>query len=412
MKISEKKLKVLLPFFILVVGVLITVVMIKSRAPVEKRAQAEYTPLVRVIEVQPETVQLLVKTQGTVKPRTEGELVAEVAGQVVWVSPGFAAGGFFEKDEVLVRIDSRDYELAVITARGQVAQARVRFETEEAQAKVAREEWKQLGTGDKSPLATRELQLQEAEASLAAAEAALERAQRSLNRTSIRAPFAGRIRAKLTDVGEYVAPGVPVTSVFSVDYAEIRLPIPNEELAYVNLPVDYRGEATQQAGPAVQLYADFAGRQHHWQGRIVRVEGEIDQHSRMVHVIAQVDDPYGRDEGQDQIPLAVGLFVEAVIEGNSAEGVYVVPRAAVRGNQVLVVDAEQKLRFREVKILRNDRENAVISGGLTPGTLICVSNMEAVSDGMKVRTVSESEKTTEDRNSTTEASGSGSEGGS
>jgi membrane fusion protein, multidrug efflux system len=387
LKISEKKLKVILPFGILIVGALITLGMVKSRSSVEMRRPAEFAPLVRVVEVTPQDIRLLVKTQGTVKPRTEGQLVAEVAGQVIWVSPVFAAGGFFEKGEVLVSIDARDYELAVVTAKGQVAQAKVRHETEEAQAKVAREEWEQLGTGGDSPLATRELQLQEAGAALAAAQAALERAERNLQRTRIRAPYAGRVRAKLTDIGEYLAPGVPVASVFSVDYAEIRLPIPDAELAYVDLPVDYRGETAKQSGPVVHLYADFAGSRHHWEGRIVRVEGEIDPQSRMIHAIAQVADPYGRGEGKDPLPLAVGLFVEAQIEGHRLENVYVIPRSAMRGDRVLVVDGEDRLRFRDVEILRNDRTNVVISAGLSPGERVSVSTMQAVSDGMKVRSV-------------------------
>lgn len=387
MKISEKKLKVILPFVILFVGALIAMAMVKSRAPVEMRPAAEFAPLVRVIEVQPENITMVVKTQGTVKPRTEGQLVAEVAGQVVWVSPGFAAGGFFEKGGLLVQIEARDYELAVVTARGQVAQAQVRYETEEAQAKVAREEWEQLGTGTDSPLATRELQLQEAAAALAAAEAALERAERNLRRTRVRAPYAGRIRAKLTDVGEYVAPGVPVASVYSVDFAEIRLPIPDADLAYVNLPVDYRNNTAREAGPVVHLYADFAGQRHHWRGRIVRVEGEIDPQTRMVHAVAQVEDPYGSGADRDPMPLAVGLFVEAEIEGLREENTYVIPRSAIRGEQVLVVDGESRLRFRDVGILRLDRENAYITSGLEPGERVCVSAMEAVSEGMKVRSV-------------------------
>jgi len=386
-KISEKKLKVILPFGIVLIGALIAMAMVKSRSPVEMRPPVEFAPLVRVIEVTPQVTRLLIKTQGTVKPRTEGQLVAEVAGQVIWVSPGFAAGGFFEKGDVLVRVDARDYELALVTARGQVAQAQVRFETEEAQAEVAREEWEQLGTGGDSPLATRELQLQEAAASLASAEAALERAERNLRRTGVRAPFAGRVRAKLTDIGEYLAPGVPVASVFSVDYAEIRLPIPDTELAYVDLPVDYRGETAQQTGPLVHLYADFAGSRHHWEGRIVRVEGEIDPQSRMVHAIAQVADPYGKGEGKDPMPLAVGLFVEAEIEGHQIENVYIVPRAAIRGDRVMVVDDDDRLRFRDVEILRNDRKNVVVSAGLSPGDRVSVSTMQAVSDGMKVRSV-------------------------
>jgi len=382
---SEKKLKVILPFAILVVGGIIAVAMVKSRAPVPTRPTVEYAPLVRVVEVHPQELRLKVRTQGTVRARTETNLVAEVAGSIVKVSRSFASGGFFEKGDVIVEIDASDYRVAVATAEGTVAQVRVRLETEEAQAEVAREEWEQLGTGGDSPLATRELHLQEAQAALVAAEAMLGKARRDLARTKVRAPFAGRIRAKLADLGEYVAPGVPVASVYSVDFAEVRLPVPDADLAFLDLPVDYRGAAAQEPGPEVVLYADFAGQRHSWNGRIVRVEGEIDRASRMVHVVAQVEDPYGKHEGDDPLPLAVGMFVEAEIMGSLIADAIVIPRTALRGERVLVVDEEDRLRFRDVDVLRVDRGYAVIVGGLDAGDRVCVSTLEAVSDGMKVR---------------------------
>jgi len=384
-KISENKLKVILPFAILAIGALISVVMVKSRAPVPTRPTVEYAPLVRVVEAQPQDLRLKVHTQGTVRARTQTKLVAEVAGTIVRVSDSFASGGFFEKGDVLVEIDASDYRVAVATAEGTVAQAKVRLGTEEAQAEVARNEWAELGTGGDSPLATRELQLQEAQAALAAAEAVLEKARRDLARTKVRAPFAGRIRAKLADLGEYVAPGVPVADVYSVDVAEVRLPVPDADLAFLDLPVDYRGVAAQEPGPEVVLFADFAGQRHEWHGRIVRVEGEIDPVSRMVHVVAQVVDPYGKHNENDPLPLAVGMFVQADIMGSMVKEAVVLPRTALRGEQVLVVDEEQRLRFRDVAILRVEREKAVIIGGLQAGERICVSTLEAVSDGMKVR---------------------------
>ena len=389
---SERKLKFILPIAILVVGLVGTVVMIKSRAPVPTRAPRDYAPLVRVVPARPATVRLTVTTHGTVKPRTESALVSEVSGRVIGVAPSFAAGGFFEESEVLVTVDPRDYELAVVSARGQVAQARVRLETEQAQAEVAREEWQALGGGKESPLATRELQLQEAQAALAAAEAALEQAKRNLARTRIRAPFAGRIRDKRVDVGQFVTPGVPVALIFAVDYVEVELPIPDVDLAYLDLPVDYRGVKASDEGPEVFFHADFAGRRHAWHGRIVRVGGEIDPVTRMVHAVAQVHDPYGEGRSHDGLPLAVGLFVEAEIAGIEVENAIELPRAAVRQSDVvLVVDDEDRLRFRTVEVFRTDRDSAIITGGLAAGDRVCISPLETVTDGTKVR-VADSEK--------------------
>jgi RND family efflux transporter MFP subunit len=387
--LSETRRKIIIPIVILVAGAIITVIMVKSRAPVQTRPPVEYAPVVRVVPVEMESHQLIVTTHGTVSPRTESALVGEVSGRVVSIAPNFASGGFFEKGEIMVTIDPVDYELAVITARSQVAQAKVRAETEEAQARVAREEWRALGDGGDSPLATRELQLQEAKAALDAAAAALKKAERDLERTRVRAPFVCRVRAKLADVGRFITPGVPVAQVYAIDYAEVRLPIPDAELAHLDLPSDYRGTDQSGAGPEVRLHATYAGERATWRGRVVRLEGEIDPVTRMVHVVAQVDDPYRRSTS-GQPPLSVGLFVEAEIMGLQIDDAVVLPRSALRGDgTVLVVDDENRLRFRSVDVVRTEGTTAVVSDGLREGERICVSTLEAVTDGMKVRVADE-----------------------
>ncbi len=385
---SERRLKIILPIGILLLSCIITICLVKSRSPVKTRPAADYAPLVRCLVVLPEPHQYIVHTQGTVTPRTEASLVPEVSGRVVAIAESFAAGGFFEKGDVLLSIDPRDYELAVVSARSQVAQARVRMEMEKAQAEVARAEWDELGSGQNSPLATRELQVLEATAAFEAAEAALEQAERSLARAHIRAPFAGRVRRKTADIGQYVTPGVSVATIYAVDYVEVRLPIPDSELAYLDLPIDYRGRANNQNGPVVHLYAEFAGQFHRWVGRIVRVEGEIDLISRMVHAVVQVEDPYGEGISDKQLPLAVGMFVEAEVLGRVLENAIVIPRTAMRGREtVLVVDTSNRIIKQKVKPLRISRDEAVIGSGLEPGVRICISPLEVVTDSMRVRTL-------------------------
>ena len=383
---SDTKKKIFLPIGILLIGAVLTIVMVKSRRAPETHPPQDSAPLVQTLTVTPQTHRLSVKTHGSVAPRTESVLVAEVAGRVLSIAPTFASGGFFEAGEVMVTIDPVDYELAVVTARGQVTQAKVRMETENARAEVAREEWADLGDGDASPLATRELQLEEAQAALDGAGALLRQAQRNLARTKIHAPYACRVREKTVDLGRYVTPGTPVARIYAIDFAEITLPIPDGELAFLDLPVDYRGQASGNEGPEVIFSADFAGSRREWRGRVVRVGGEIDPKTRMVNVVAQVADPYTRQEGRTVLP--VGLFVSAEIVGRVLENVFVVPRRALHGDDViLVVDSENRLRFRSVEVLRAGREEAVVGAGLQPGDRVCISTLEAVTDGMRVRPI-------------------------
>jgi RND family efflux transporter MFP subunit len=387
-------LKIVLPLALVVVAALLATGMVALKPDVETRVAAPMPPLVRVAEVTLADVPLTVRSQGTVRPRTESQLVPEVSGRVIWVSPSFAEGAFFEKGQVLFKVDPHDSRQAVVRARGEVARAKLQLAREEAEAAAAREEWSDLGAGEAATALTlREPQLEDARAAVASAEANLTTAERNLERTQIRAPYSGRVRRKNVDVGQFVTVGAPVATVYSVDYAETRLPLPDDELAYVELPLHYRGETARQKGPRVTLKADFAGQTFEWTGEIVRTEGEIDPGSRMVNAVVQIKDPYGRGDDPSRPPLAVGLYVEAEIEGITAKGVAVLPRSALRGrSQVLVVTPEDRLEFRDVDLLRTTREEIYVRGGLKAGERVCLSPLEAVTNGMRVRTsTSESE---------------------
>lgn len=385
-------LKVVVPFILLAVGAYGAWKMIESRPEVETQVREQVVPLVRAMAVTKENIRLSVESQGTVSPKTVSDLVPEVAGKVTYVSPSLAAGGFFEKNELLLKIDPQDYKLALIRSEAEVAQARLRLEQERAEAAVALKEWQELGKGEEAtPLVLRKPQVAQAEAALEAARAALEQAKRDLEKTEIQAPFAGRVRQENVDIGQYVSRGVAVAQLYGVDVAEVQLPLPDEELAYVRIPLSYRGDQDSSVrGPEVLLKARFAGKEHVWKGRIVRTAGEIDQNTRMLYAVAEVSDPYGHGKDPGRPPLAVGMFVEAEILGDWIRGAVVLPRAAIRGRDtVYVVDLEDRLRFRSVEVFKWERERVILVSGLEPGELVCVSPIETVVDGMKVRVTSE-----------------------
>jgi len=370
---------------VLALGAVGAVALIAARPQAETRPPAAEPPMVRVLAVTPEDVQLQVRTHGTVAPRTQSELVPEVAGRVEWISPALAAGGFFEADEPLLRLDRRDYEVALASAEAALARA----ESEAGLTRANRERSRALaGTG---VVSTAELDGAENNARVAAAAvdqalAARERARLDLQRTELRAPFAGRVREKQVDVGQFVSRGTAVARLYAVDAAEVRLPIPNDELAHLDLPLAYRGDPDPGAGPAVTLRVAIAGVTHEWHGRVVRTEGEIDARTRMVHAVARIDDPYGAGGAPARPPLAVGLFVEADIEGRRLRDVVVLPRAAMRDDaRVFVIDGDDRLRMRAVELVRATRETVVIGGGLRAGEQVVVSPLEAAVDGMRVR---------------------------
>ncbi len=375
--------KVLAPFMVIAVGIVGAVTLVRSKAPVETVTPDPITPLVKTVTVGLGEVPLSVSAQGTVLPRTQTLLAAQVAAEVVGVSPHFEAGGFFERGEVLVRLDRRDYELATERAAARVAQAELRLAQQRAEAQVAADEWRQLGEGEPEPLVVRRPQLAEAEAALKAAEAELGMARLDLERTLIRAPFDGRVHDTAVDRGQYLTPGQQVAAIHAIDYAEVRLPVPDRLLAFLELPLSYHDGTATTPGPAAILSADFTGRRYRWPGQVVRAEGELDQRSRMLNLVVRVEDPYRRHP--DRPPLAVGLFVDVEIAGRTVAGA-LLPRSALRGKgRVLVVDDELRLRYREVEVVRTAKDTVVIGGGLKEGEKVCVSPLDVVVDGMAVQ---------------------------
>ena len=345
--------------------------------------------LVRAHAVELKDVELVVESEGTVRPRRRVELVPEVTGSIVWVSPSWVAGGFFSPGEALLRIDASDYETVVVRAKAEVAQAQLAVEREAEEAEVAMREWIRLGNdaADAPDLVLRKPQLAEKLAGLAAAEASLRQAELDLARTTLRAPpYRGRILEKSVDLGQYVTRGAPVATAYSIDEAEVMLPIADSELAYVDLPLDVARDGDRLVGPEVEISADFAGREYTWKGHIVRTAGEIDPRTRRVRAIAEIEDPYASGEEIGSPPLTVGLFVRASIRGRRLTNVAVLPRHALRdGRTVLVIDDRSTLRSREVTVARADAEHVYITEGLSTGELVCVSMLDVIVEGMPVR---------------------------
>ena len=394
----KSRARIIVPIAILLMGFVSIKLLARFRPTVEAKPPAIVAPLVRVVVAQPSDVEVRVRTQGTVVPRTESDLIPQVAGEVVWVSPKLVSGGFFEKGDPLVRIDPGDYEVERQSARATVARSESEFQRAETELDRQRR-LKERGVTAQARIDDAENAQRVADAVLREARARLTQVQRDLARTRLRAPFRGRVRTKDVDVGQFVNRGATIATLYAVDWAEVRLPLPDRELRWLELPLGYSA-AGADAGPTVTLRAEFAGSPRAWEGRIVRTEGEIDARSRMVHVVARVEDPYGHDDAAAaQVPLAVGLFVEAEIVGRTLPSAFVLPRTAlqsgpsVQGDYVHVVDAENRLRVRPVEVLRTQRETVVVGAGLSAGERVSISPMAAVVDGMAVRIPGEPQST-------------------
>jgi RND family efflux transporter MFP subunit len=389
---SRKFFRFLLPLGLIVLSVATVVVLVaiaQSKRPERKDSGAQAV-LVEAIPAELSTLNFVVHSQGAVEPRTETTLVAEVSGKIVSVSPNFIAGGFFREGEVLLQIDPSDYETALLRAQATLASRQAQYADQKARSEQALKDWHNLGRpGEPSDLVLRKPQLAEAQAGVQAAEAELQEAERDLQRTRIRVPYDGLVREKRVDVGQYVAPGTPLGVTFAIDLAEIRLPLSNEDLSFLNLPSATRLDNAHRV--PVRLTADDGGAGGAWQGQIVRTEGVIDATSRVLYAVAEVVDPYRVLGKSEQAELKVGTFVRAEIQGRRAEDVVVMPRAVLRPDHtVLIANEERRLEVRPVTVARAEPRKVYISGGIEAGELVITTSMDAPIPGTRLAIAGES----------------------
>lgn len=380
-------LRLLFPVAVLGIAGLIVWYMMATRPEAELRQPPPAIQAVDATRLARTNHQVVLRSQGIVQPRTSSTLKPEVSGRVLSVSPAFREGGFFEEDDLLLTIDPRDYNTAVVVADAALKLKESELEMEKAQHEQAVENWRLLGDGtEPSPLTLREPQLAEARADVESARARLEQAQRDLERTEIRAPYAGRIRRKAVDVGQVVSPGNELATIFAIDYVEVRIPLRNEQLDFIRLPEEYRGESGDGATnhPRVVLHGRYGTRDVTWEGQIVRAEGAYDERTRELFVVAQVDDPYAH-RGADHPPLKVGQFVTAEVYGERLQDVFVVPRTALRDNgEMLIITAANEIQRRSVEVLWKDPARIVIADGLEPGEVLCVTPSIFAAEGAEV----------------------------
>ncbi|MDA0750840.1 MAG: efflux RND transporter periplasmic adaptor subunit [Verrucomicrobia bacterium] len=390
----QKLLKWVAPAVFLMLCIGIASILMATKPEPQRRIPPTPVPTVNAMRLAKQTFQVIVPSQGVVQARTRSSLIPQVSGEITWISESFRSGGFFKPDEELVKIDPRDYETALVVAKATLAQRASAYEVEKAQHEQAKVNWGRLGNGEKaSALVLREPQLAEAKALMESAAANVERAERDLERTVIKAPYEGRIMEKNVDVGQTVSPGTTLAEIFATDYVEIRLPLRNEHLDFVDLPEMFRDLKPQESllRPAVRLTGQYGSRDVTWNGRVVRTQSAFDARSRELFVIAQVDDPYGKVD-EEHPPLKINQYVRAEIQGDHLEDVFVVPRAALRNNdEVVLIGKDNKIIRRAVEVIWRQGEQVVIRDGVTEGEVLCLSSLLFAADGAEVRPVIEGE---------------------
>jgi len=381
--------KVLIPVVVLIITFMISQLIIKN-PPKSQRGKGAASAQISVetLTLAPQGYQVMLNSFGTVKPRTNSILVAQVSGEINHVSRQFRDGGFFEKGDVLVQLDDRDHRAEVKINQSSLLSAKQVLLEEKARAKQALIDWQRLGNGSEpSVLVLRQPQLAAAQAQVLSAQAKLEKAQLLLERTKVTAPYAGRILKKHVDLGRVVVNNTQLADIYAIDYVEIRLPINNKDLSFMELPEQYRHSSNEVAGSKVTLTSNLIGQQV-WQGQIVRTEGAIDENSQQLYIVAQIDDPY--DVSNDKVAaIKIGQYVNAQITGRTIEQALVIPNSAIyQGSYVYIVEQlnnKQVLKRKDIDIRWQNSQDAVIQSGLNFGDKLVLTPLGQVSSGTGVK---------------------------
>lgn len=380
---------VLAPIAIILVAVIgLIIFTVLSPKPAKKPVIIK-APLVEVKNIVRQDVGFVIASQGSVLPRTQTQLISEVSGQITFVNEKFNIGGFFTQGEVLLSIDDINYQVALLQAQSQLDAAKAMLIEEQAKKDQAEEQWllTKRALSEAPVLALRLPQLQKAKADIKAAKANVIGAEVKLARTKIIIPYDAIVKEKQVDIGQYVSMGSALTTIFAVDYAEVRLPIKPRDVGFLNLP---KINAQQSSRSTVDIYTKVNGIEHRWASNLTRYEGEVDSRSRVHYVIAQIDDPYRVLSSSKHQELRIGSFVNANISGKEVKDIVTIPRDALHGaNRVYLVDKDNKLHIQEINILRNDATYVYSHDSFGAGFRLVTTQMQAPVEGMALRVLGE-----------------------
>ena len=350
----------------------------------EKTSEPEAAIAVKTEIVNRAQLAMHVESQGIVAPRTRTRIVSEVSGLVLDVADAFVVGGTFKAGDMLLKLDPTDYEVALQRAEAKVISFKALMELENARSVQAEKEWGMTGrpTSEAPLLALRRPYLLEAEANLLQAKAEVRQAEIKLSKTVIRASYAGMVSEKLADIGQFVTMGTAIGETFAIDFVEIRLPLSEKDLTMM----DGLSSQVELRKKQITLTGTVDGIVTSWLATLARSEGVVDELNRSQYIVARVADPYGLDDNDRQVPLRVGTFVKASIQGKVLKDVFKVPRSALlEGSRIGLVDDQALLKIISVEVASTDDNHYYISEGLQDGHQIVTSALGTPIEGLKLR---------------------------
>jgi multidrug efflux pump subunit AcrA (membrane-fusion protein) len=371
--LQKRKLNKNLGFIILTSSILVTFLLINFKPVAIADSKDKQLPFVESKRLIASTHQSIIRSQGFISSEVNLNLVSELQSQVQWVSEKLKKGMSFSKNDTLLILNIKDFELALVSAETKYLNAKINLDREKAEFEIASNEWKRIGSGEATELALRKPQLEQAILNFSIAEATLNKAKRDLSKTIFIAPFNGRVVNKYIENKSIVFPGTLIANIYSTEFFEVNLPISDRDIFFTGLTFDGK-EINENNQLKVKLIAS----NKELFGLIVRTEAELDPKSKMKSCIARIDNKYSK------LILSKGEYVEADIYGLDILNSYKIPRNKVRNKKVWIINDKSLLKQREVEIIRFEEENVITRNGFKPRDHLLISRMTSPIDNLEV----------------------------
>ncbi len=365
----------------LAVGLSLAVWFASTRPTAKPRERAKVTPIVDVAELRPESVQVRIEAMGTVDAADEAELQSEVSGRVKWVHAEMIEGGLVKEGEVLVKLDDREFRLALTRSRTGLQEAQSALKLERGKQTVAAAEWRifhpdEDGADVDPDLGLRKPQLESARAAVESARAAVSEAELDLERSSVRAPFNAVVAEADVDVGDRAAPGVTLARLISTDAFLVRASVRVDQLKWLSFPSEKnpngsKAEIEISSGDKIE-------------GRLIKLEPELDPAGRMARVVVEVQDPLGISSGEGAgRPMLLGDFVRVTLLGKTEDNVIRVSRSFLRdGARLWLLDRDSRLLVVQAKVIWSTAEEVFVANEFEEGARLVISFLGAPVEGM------------------------------
>ncbi|MBW2376621.1 MAG: efflux RND transporter periplasmic adaptor subunit [Deltaproteobacteria bacterium] len=381
-KRTEVRLKWALSIGVIVAAVAVAFILISTKEEPPRAEKPLEGTLVEVIQINTSRHEVDLHAKGTVVPAKEIVLQAELGGRVIWQSPELVAGGRFKTDQPMVRIDPRDYQLAVESYRSRVNRAKLDLSIEARRGEVAKREWNAFGEMDVSDeqraLAQREPQLEANRLALKAAQSALKKAQLDLSRATLRAPFNAMVVSENVDTGQLLSPQTAVARLVGTDEYHVQVSVPVASLRSA------RVRTADAPGSQVKIFQRVGQETIERPGEVIRQLPDLDPGGAMARVLVNIENPLGK---RGDLPLLLGSFVDVSIGAQPIADAIRLPRVALRnGRNVYVMNDQDMLEIRDVQIVWTEPDAVLVTGGLGSNERIVTSRIATPVPNMLLRT--------------------------